>query len=1056
MKRIFLSAALVAPLAVLQPAAAQTQQPTFTEWHDLEVNEINRFPLHTDFFAYEDEKKAMAGDKAASQNFMSIEGLWKFKWTENADQRPTDFYKTDLNDKDWKTMIVPGIWELNGYGDPAYINIGYAWRGHFNGMPPEVPVKDNHTGSYRQEITIPESWKGKEVIAHFGSVTSNMYLYVNGQFVGYTEDSKVAAEFDITPYINTGKNLIAFQTFRWCDGSWSEDQDFWRLCGTARECYLFARDKDIHLEDIRITPNLDAQYKDATLDITARVKGKAVVTLQLLNDKGNVVAKKGFGTTINSASKTRYSQLNASLEVKNPKKWTAETPNLYTLVATVKTFGKTPAQQKTVEVITQKVGFRKVEIKGGQLLVNGKPVLIKGVNRHEMDPDGGYVVSTDRMLQDLKIMKQFNINAIRTCHYPDDPRFYDMCDKYGFYVVAEANQESHGLGYKNESEAKKEKFAKQILQRNQHNVALNFNHPSVIIWSLGNETVDGPNFTAAYKWIKEQDQSRPVQFEQAKTGANTDIFCPMYCDHKHAEDYAAKNPSKPLIQCEYAHAMGNSGGCLKEYWELVRKYPSYQGGFIWDFVDQALHGKDKQGRKINTYGGDYNTYDPSDNNFNCNGLITTDRKPSPQMYECGYQYQNIWTEAADLKKGTVKVKNENFFTDLTNYKMEWQVVCDGKTQAKGEVVSLNAQPQQTQTVELTGFPNIDNLKGEVLLNIEYKLKKDVPLLKAGHTAAREQIHVKGEYKNNTATLLADAKGKLKVKDKDGKMYIDGDDITIIFDKTSGFIVKYVAGGKNIMGEGGRLTPNFWRAVTDNDMGGNIQKDWKVWRNPDINLKHIASTKEKVNNVNIIRVIAQYDMPGPQATLTLTYDIWPNGVMSVTQQMKANGSGIAELPRFGMQMQLPKNADKSEYYGYGPIENYNDRHSSQNIGIYSATAKEMFFSYSRPQETGTHTGIRWWKQSGNGTPFTIYPAAEPLTMSAVPYDLNELDEGEQKHQRHCEQLKESEYTNLYIDAKMMGAGGVNSWSKGGLPLKKYRIAYGDQALAFYIVPQTAEK
>ena len=502
MRKILLTGLLA--LALAQGALADNV-PTFTEWHDMQVNDINRFPIHTSFFAYGNPEEAMAGDMKASGNYLSLEGMWKFLGVENADQRPTNFFAEDFDDRGWRRMPVPGMWELNGFGDPIYVNIGFAWRGHFKNNPPEVPVKDNRVGSYRRVVNIPDNWQGKQVVAHFGSVTSNMYLWVNGQFVGYSEDSKVAAEFDITPYLRKGDNLIAFQTFRWCDGSYCEDQDFWRLSGVARDSYLFARDKAVHIDDIRVTPDLDATYTDGSLKVDVSFTGKCNLTFQLFDAEGNAVLEQGVQNLKGNSAQV-------TLNVKNPRKWTAETPYLYTLMVCPTTPN---ARFTPYEAIPVRVGFRKVEIRNSQFLVNGQPIYIKGADRHEMDPDGGYVVSRERMIQDIKIMKQFNINAVRTCHYPDDPVWYDLCDEYGIYLCAEANQESHGFGYRDDSEAKKPQFALQILQRNQHNVGVNFNHPSVVIWSMGNETVDGPNFTAAYKWIKSQDLSRPVHWEQA-------------------------------------------------------------------------------------------------------------------------------------------------------------------------------------------------------------------------------------------------------------------------------------------------------------------------------------------------------------------------------------------------------------------------------------------------------------------------------------------------------------------------------------------------------------
>ena len=1028
--------------------AAEKLVPTFTEWHDLQVNEVNRLKLHTNYFAYENETLALAGQMDKSANFISLHGAWKFNWVKDADKRPTDFYKTDLDDSAWKTMNIPANWEMNGFGVPEYVNTGFAWRGHFDQKPPAVPVKDNNVGSYRRIINIPDSWDGKQVIAHFGSVTSNIYLYVNGQYVGYAEDAKVAAEFDITPYLKKGDNLIAFQTFRWCDGSWCEDQDFWRLSGVARDSYLYARDAAVQLTNIKITPDLQNNYEDGVVQIYAEVKGQPVIEYKLLNHNGIEIIKSdaNFKKRVNGT---------AQFTIKNVKKWSAEDPYLYTLVATVK-----DQKGNIVEVVPQKVGFRKVEIVNSQLLVNGQPVLIKGADRHEMDPDGGYVVSRERMIQDIKIMKRLNINAVRTCHYPDDPVWYDLCDEYGLYVTAEANQESHGFGYGNDAEAKKPEFAKQILERNQHNVEMYFNHPSVIVWSLGNETVNGDNFIAAYKWIKEQDKSRPVQFEQAgRTGENTDIFCPMYYSHDGCDKYSKDDKfTRPLIQCEYNHTMGNSSGGLKEYWDMVRKYPKFQGGYIWDFVDQALHRnpvkpmsvKDNltyaQYNKIKyTYGGDYNDYDPSDNNFNCNGVIGPDRQLNPHAYEVAYEYQNIWAEAVDLQAGKISVYNEHFFRNLANYQLVWTLLQDGKAVQNGTVDKLDVAPQQKTTLTL---PYQIPAEGEVLLNIEFRLKKAEPLMEAGQMVAYRQLEVRTA--NAAAAVVAEGKLKVENKKKETEIKVLNDFIDIEFDKATGLLKEYEVNGVDLLGEGGTLKPNFWRAVTDNDMGAQLQKKFRVWRAPALNLQTITASKVKVGkNVNAV-VKAVYDMPDVKAALTITYTIAPDGTMGVEQTMDATeGEKVSDMFRFGMLMQLPFQMDNSTFYGRGPIENYIDRKGSQNVGIYTQTAEEQFFPYIRPQETGTKSDIRWWQQTDKaGKGFRI-TSGNLFSASALHYSIDDLDDGEEKEQRHSYEVPQSKYTELCIDKEQFGVGGENSW--GAWPLPQHRLGYADKTFSFVISP-----
>ena len=1054
------------PKAAIKPLnkTVAIQQPTFTEWHDLQVNEINRLPLHTLHFAYDPNDFAGTGaeylDKKKSMNYLSLDGTWKFNWVANADERPTDFYKTDLDDSKWKNIQMPGNWEMLGYGQPEYVNVGFAWRGHFNQQPPAVPTKDNHVGSYRREINIPANWDGKRVIAHFGSVTSNIYLYVNGQFAGYAEDSKVAAEFDITPFLKKGKNLIAFQSFRWCDGSWCEDQDFWRLSGPARENYLYARSKEHRLLDVRVETELKNNYKDGALNITAKLQGNTLAYFGLYDPDGKEVIVTGTDNVRNGVAKYQ-------LRVKNVRKWSAETPNLYTLVVSPIQNG---GMYSPYEIIQVKVGFRKVEIKNKQLLVNGQPVLLKGANRHEIDPDAGYNVSEKRMIQDIMMMKRLNINAVRTCHYPDDPRWYDLCDKYGLYVVAEANQESHGFQYGDDAAAKKPEFAKQIMERNQHNVSMFYNHPSIITWSLGNETVMGDNFIQAYKWIKSQDKTRPVQYEQARRGEGTDIFCPMYYPVAASEKYA-KDPNSPmpLIQCEYNHTMGNSGGNLSDYWNLIRKYPILQGGFDWDFVDQALHRKivkpmsilpykmnNEELRKIEyCYGGDYNKYDPSDNNFNCNGIIGPDRQLNPHAYEVAYQYQNIWAKMVNAEAGQVSVYNENFFRDLSNYALAWSLEEDGVETQNGTIADLDVPAQQTRTFTIP-YDRSKITGKEVFLNIDFRLKNAEPLLTAGQVVAYAQLPVvtKQACEGDCSKLLAEGHGKKKMKlaaKKDNVIAVTTPNLTFKLDRTTGLISEYVYNGKSMLGEGGTLKPNFWRAPTDNDMGANLQKKFKVWKNPQMNLKNIDVKKDK--KANTVTIVTSFDMPEVQGQMDITYLVFANtGAVKVTEDFKATeGAKVSDMFRFGMLLQMPYSMEKSTYYGRGPIENYSDRKDCMRIAIYNDDADNQYFPYIRPQESGTKSDIRWWKQTDATGLGLQVKSCTPFYASALHFDTEELDDGDEKEQRHSFDLKKSKYTNLFLDAAHMGVGGENSW--GAWPLEKYRVHYGNKAFNFVLIPQT---
>lgn len=1022
-------------LGTMCVCALSVSAQSFKEWQDPEVNAINRAPMHTSFFAYENLETANKGVKEESDNFMTLNGKWKFLWVESADKRPNDFFRVGYDDNGWDDFRIPAVWELNGYGDPIYVNIGYAWRNQYKNNPPYVPVEKNHVGSYRKEIVVPANWKGKDIIAHFGSVTSNMYLWVNGKFVGYSEDSKLEAEFDITKYLVPGKkNLIAFQVFRWCDGTYLEDQDFFRYSGVSRDCYLYTRNRN-RIDDIRVTPSLDDEYKNGILDVELSLKGNNNVSLELLDADNNVVQVKevkGSGT------------VKAEFNVENPNKWTAETPYLYTLRASLVNGGN------ITEIVPLKVGFRRIEIKNAQVLVNGQPVLFKGANRHEMDPDGGYVVSRERMLQDIQIMKKFNINAVRTCHYPDDPYWYELCDKYGIYMVAEANIESHGMGYGETTLAKVDFYKKAHMERNMRNVQRNFNHPSIIFWSLGNEAGYGSNFEAAYHWVKNEDNSRPVQYERAGYSGLTDIFCPMYYGYDACEKYSEDDSkNKPLIQCEYAHAMGNSEGGFKEYWDLIRKYPKYQGGFIWDFVDQSCRWTGKNGEMIYAYGGDFNRFDASDNNFCDNGLISPDRIPNPHMYEVGYFYQNIWTTPGDIANGEIKIYNENFFRDLSAYRMQWEVINNGKSVRTGIVENLDVAPRQTVSYKID-FGKLDE-SGEWLLNVKYIQKTSENLVPAGHVVAKNQIVLKG-YDASDMKFENIAEKNIPViapvanDENVNCLEVSGETFNIQFNKQNGFMDSYCVNGTQMINEDAQLTPNFWRAPTDNDYGAGLQNKYAVWKNPEIKL--VSMKHESVNDM--IVVSAEYDIASVSAKLYLTYTINNQGAVKVTQKMVADKSAkVSDMFRFGMQMPMPESFENIVYYGRGPVENYIDRNHSTDIGIYSQTVTEQFYPYIRPQENGTKTDIRWWKLFNEEGKGLMFVAEKPFSASALHYTMESLDDGSEKNQRHSNEVVQSNLTNLLIDKVQQGLACVDSW--GAIPRPEYRIPYDDYEFTFIMTP-----
>ena len=1029
-------------LCWLAAATALTAGAQNNEWQDAGVNAVNRMPMHAAYFAYESPVAAQAGDKTRSERFVTLNGNWKFNWVRNADQRPTDFFQVGFNDKGWNDMPVPGLWELNGYGDPVYLNVGYAWRGWFKNDPPHVPVEQNHVGSYRRTIDIPAAWAGKQIVAHFGSVTSNIYLWVNGRYVGYSEDSKLEAEFDLTPYVKPGKNLIAFQVFRWCDGSYLEDQDFFRLSGVGRDCYLYARDKR-RITDIQVNAVPSEDYASGTVTVKTTFPKQArgcSVELTLTDAEGRSVASQQL--------RVAKEEERCTLDAGKIALWSAETPVLYDLTATLRS-----AAGEVIEVIPLRIGFRDVKVAGGQLLVNGQPVLIKGANRHEMDPDYGYYVSEERMLQDIRIMKENNINAVRTCHYPDDARWYSLCDEYGIYVVAEANIESHGMGYGEKTLAKNPLYAKAHLERNERNVIRSINHPSVIIWSLGNEAGDGPNFDACYDWIKQYDPTRPIHHERAvysPGSRNTDIICPMYWSYEQCEKYLADNPSKPLIQCEYAHAMGNSMGGFKEYWDLIRREPRYQGGFIWDFVDQSLHKKGRGGVTVYGYGGDWNPYDPSDFNFCDNGLIGPDRIPNPHMEEVCYYYQSIWTTwAADKEKNAVEVLNENFFRDLANYDLHWEVLCNGVPVQRGVVAEVKAAPQQTARIVLPYDPARLPAEGELLLDVAYKLKAAEGVLPAGHTAARAQLPIREyAFAAPAAKSVPEGEALTATDNHNDFLIVSGNGVRLDFNRHTGFITRYEVRGMDYLADGSTLRPNFWRAPTDNDFGAGLQNKMAVWKQPEMKLKTLTHSEAG----GVVTVKAGYEMPQVQATLEIEYAVDNTGALTITQALHAaTGIEVPDMFRFGMRFEMPAGFDCLQYYGRGPGENYADRKSSAFVGLYRQSVDDQFYPYIRPQETGTKSDLRWWHLADIGGRGLTVTSDAPFSASALHYSQESLDEGAVKRQGHSPEVEKQECVSVCLDKVQYGLACINSW--GALPLPEYRIPYADYTFRVKIAPAT---
>ena len=1021
----------LAMLSMSSGALAQSE----SRWQNVNINQQNREPRRANFFAFENLEKAQSFDKKKSANYLSMEGMWKFNFVKDHNKCPANFFALKYDDSQWKDFPVPGLFELNGYGDATYKNIGYAWATQFDPNPPYISELNNYTGSYRRTFELPKNWKGKDVYFHVGSATSNLTLWVNGKYVGYSEDSKVAAEFNISKYLKPGKNLIAMQVMRWCDGSYFEDQDFWRLTGIAREVYLYARPK-LHAADIRLNAALENNYQDGVLNYKVSLKGgKTDVAITLCDKDGKQIAQATGAQGV--------------IKVPKVNAWTAETPYLYKAYITLKN------KQGAAEVIPQKVGFRNVEIKNAQLLVNGQPVLVKGADRHEMDPDGGYVVSLERMIQDIKIMKQLNINAVRTSHYPCDPRWYDLCDEYGIYITAEANLESHGMGYEEKSLAKFPEYIVPHIERNEGNVKPLINHPSVIVWSLGNECGYGVNFEKAYDWVKACDKTRPAQYERGGYDSKTDIYCPMYIGYEESENYCKSNGTKPYIQCEYAHAMGNSEGGFKEYWDLIRKYPKYQGGYIWDFVDQGLRDKSPvTGKEIFTYGGDYGRYPASDYNFNCNGIIAPNRRLNPHAYEIQYILQNVWIKDFDAENGSFNVYNENFFKNIDDLSLTATLFANGvKLTTVAIPDTKGIAPQATKLVKSEALKSAiekaeaEHATEEITINFAFASDGSQPLVDKGQVMARQQIVLNG-YEFDKVDAPANTGSKIEVEETNSYVKVSAERMSVTIGKKTGMIDYLDVDGEPMLKFRESMTPEFWRAPTDNDYGASLQKKMRVWKNPQMNLKSFDKSESKDSVV----LTANFEMPEVKAELMLRYRINAAGEVTVTEKMTTDKEAkVADLFRYGMQLQMPASFSKLEYYGRGPEENYIDRHSSSFIGKYEANVKDEYYPYVRPQESGNHTDIRYFSifnpTTGKGITFEGYA---PMECSAIPYLVEDLDAGIEKEHawgQHSGDLVEKGLVQLHIQQRQFGLGCIDSW--GSSPMEKYRMHYQDRCFSFVI-------
>ncbi|MGB9906225.1 MAG: glycoside hydrolase family 2 TIM barrel-domain containing protein [Candidatus Saccharicenans sp.] len=1050
--------------------ASKVDEVTVNDWENPRVFAINKEAPQATFISFPDLKQALSQEPRKSRWYKSLNGRWKFHWVPKPADRPLDFWQPGYDDSRWDEIDVPANWEINGYGLPIYVNSDYEFAPR-NPQPPRIPPDNNPVGSYRQKFTVPDDWKDKEVFIHFGAVKSAFYLWVNGQKVGYSQDSKTPAEFRITPYLKPGENLLALEVYRFSDGSYLECQDFWRISGIERDVYLYTVPK-IRFRDFFALTTLGDNYSDGRLNLEVEVlngnqdppggaKKIEVYNLSasILDERGNQLffEKKTF-TLKPGNSKV----LNFKGEIPGVKPWTAETPNLYTLCLELAGEKNLPLQ-----ATTRKVGFRTVEIKNGQLLINGRAVYFRGVDRHEHDPWTGHVISEESMVRDIQLMKQNNINAVRTSHYPNDPRWYELCDYYGIYLIDEANIESHGMGYGEKSLAKNPDWGPAHLDRIRRMVERDKNHPSVVIWSMGNEAGNGINFEECYRWIKQRDPSRPIHYERAQLEWNTDIYCPMYARIEHLEKYARTNPARPLIMCEYAHSMGNSTGNLQDYWDVIEKYPALQGGFIWDWVDQGLAKKNERGELFWAYGGDYGPPGtPSDDNFCCNGLVAPDRQPHPALWEVKKVYQPAKFELVEAvnpesSEAKIKIINKYDFLSLSpeSFLLRWKLLKDGQPVAEGSAACPTVLPWKEEEIRLKLPDEVLKADGEFFLNLGLHNKYDLAqgLVPTDHLIASEQLKIKDGQASSSQNLAPEARSgqpasklpKLRIKENKRnkqEITVSGQDFVLTFNRAEGRLTSYRFQNVELLKEG--PLPNFWRAPTDNDFGNRMPQRLKVWREASLNrrVKAFQVSKEKSGRV-VVRV--EFFLPSVEASHTVTYAVAPDGTVMVGNEFRpAKPDQLPEIPRLGMLLGLADGLEEIEYYGRGPHENYCDRKTSAFVGLYRTNKDEQVIPYVSAQEFGQRTDTRWLiikNKSGRGLKFSGQPLFE---FSAIPYTPEDLTLN-RRGEKHFIDVPRRSILYLCLDLAQMGVGGDDSW--GAKPHRQYLIKPQAYSWSFSLQP-----
>jgi len=1042
MKKNLLSLIAVFGNALLSTAIAQ--QP---DWENQSVVAINKLAPRASFFGFETEAKALAGKLSDSDYYQLLNGNWEFNWAKNPAERPVYFYKEDFDISKWKTIPVPSNWQLHGYGYPIYVNTTYPFadpRFPFTDMgkipdPPRVPRDYNPVGSYKTNFDIPEIWNSRRTVLHFGAVSSAMYLWVNGEKVGYSQGSKTPAEFDITDYIMTGKNTLAVEVYRWSDGSYLECQDFWRLSGFTRDIYVYSMPKT-RIQDFWVKAGLVNNYTngdfDLDIDLTSNQSTQVSLEVALMDGKSTLYSNVQSLTVSEKATVTFQKVL---AEIKH---WSAEIPNLYTLKIILK-----DNQSEVLQAMVRKVGFRTSEVKNGQFFMNGRRIYLKGVNLHEHHEKTGHVIDEATMMKDIELMKQHNINAVRTSHYPQPERFYELCDQYGLYVVDEANIESHGMGYGEKSLAKDPSWGVAHLERVQRMVERDKNRACIVIWSMGNEAGNGVNFQETYKWMKERDDTRPVQYERALQEWNTDIYVPMYWRIEGIVKYAEKNPSRPLILCEYAHAMGNSVGNLQDYWDTIEKYAALQGGFIWDWVDQGLLETTKDGLEYWSFGADYGPKGvPSDGNFLINGLVFPDRTIHPSIIEVKKVYQNIGFRNVDARNGEIEIINKFYFSGLSPYYLTWNLLENGISMAKGEKNIPAVAPQASARIQLD-LPKLGDK--EYYLQVEAVQREAKNLIIKNHVIAKEEFQL--SLYTYPKKVASNSSRQLTVSKKGEVFTISGAQFEIVVNAESGLLQSYVHEGRILIEQ--PMKPNFWRAPTDNDFGNQMHKRYAAWKmasqNRTLKSFMIHDDKGSINDIKtkkaeLIKVATIFDLPDVEATLQVQYTINGLGEIYVETTLSGLKEDAPDLPRLGNIIILPEVFNQVKWYGRGPWENYWDRKTASFVAKYASNVDEMYVPYVRPQENGYKTDVRWISLTNDAGQGVLIEGTDLMSFSALHYTIEDFDAGDERT-GHTYDLKRRPNIFLNLDYKQMGVGGDDSWwarthDKYLLKPKEYKYSF----------------